>query len=167
MSLYQRNKGKRGEQDDKAIAQLAAYPFPTPNYEDIATTTQMTVLVSTRAFCEPWQSAPAFQNGNIPTRYFRFDAINALDLTHPGGPDTAMTVADSEKPRDTNVYLRGDRNKKGPGQGDDRFADVLQSLKDTGYDGWVAMEPFIYEPDGPGCAARMIGYVQGVLEGLK
>ena len=106
--------GKRGEQDDKAIAQLAAYPFPTPNYEDIATTTQMTVLVSTRAFCEPWQSAPAFQNGNIPTRYFRFDAINALDLTHPGGPGTAMTVADSEKPRDTNVYLRGDRNKKGP-----------------------------------------------------
>ena len=105
--------GKRGEQDDKAIAQLAAYPFPTPNYEDIATTTQMTVLVSTRAFCESWQSAPAFQNGNIPTRFFRFDAINALDLTHPGGPGTAMTVADAEKPRDTNVYLRGDRNKKG------------------------------------------------------
>ena len=105
--------GKRGEQDDKAIAQLAAYPFPTPNYEDIATTTQMTVLVSTRAFCESWQSAPAFQNGNIPTRFFRFEAINALDLTHPGGPGTAMTVADAEKPRDTNVYLRGDRNQKG------------------------------------------------------
>ena len=105
--------GKRGDQDDKALAQLAAYPFPTPNYEDIATTTQMTVLVSTRAFCESWQSAPAFQNGNIPTRFFRFDAINALDLTHPGGPGTAMTVADAEKPRDTNVYLRGDRNKKG------------------------------------------------------
>jgi len=106
--------GKRAEQDDKAIAQLAAYPFPTPNYEDIATTTQMTVLVSTRAFCEPWQSAPVFQNGNIPTRFFKFDAINALDLTHPGGPGTAMTVADAEKPRDTNVYLRGDRNKRGP-----------------------------------------------------
>ncbi len=105
--------GKRGDQDDKALAQLAAYPFPTPNYEEIATTTQMTVLVSTRAFCESWQSAPAFQNGNIPTRFFRFEAINALDLTHPGGPGTAMTVADSEKPRDTNVYLRGDRNKKG------------------------------------------------------
>jgi sugar phosphate isomerase/epimerase len=57
-----------------------------------------------------------------------------------------------------------DRNKKGPGQGDDKFGSVLQALKDTGYDGWVAMEPFIYEPDGPTCAARMIGYVQGVLE---
>jgi sugar phosphate isomerase/epimerase len=60
-----------------------------------------------------------------------------------------------------------DRNKKGPGQGDDKFEPVLQALKDTGYDGWVAMEPFIYEPDGPACAARMIGYVQGVMESLK
>jgi sugar phosphate isomerase/epimerase len=60
-----------------------------------------------------------------------------------------------------------DRNKKGPGQGDDKFEPVLQALKDTGYDGWVAMEPFVYEPDGPGCAARMIGYVQGVMESLK
>jgi len=60
-----------------------------------------------------------------------------------------------------------DRNKKGPGQGKDRFAPVLQALKDTGYGDWVAMEPFVYEPDGPGCAARMIGYAQGVLEGLK
>ena len=57
-----------------------------------------------------------------------------------------------------------DRNKKGPGQGSDRFGPVLQALRDTGYDGWVAMEPFVYEPDGPTCAARMIGYVQGLLE---
>ena len=36
--------------------------------------------------------------------------------------------------------------------------------RETGYAGWVAMEPFIYEPDGPTCAARMIGYVSGLLE---
>jgi hypothetical protein len=29
------------------------------------------------------------------------------------------------------------------------------------------MEPFIYEPDGPTCAARMIGYVSGLLEPSK
>ena len=57
-----------------------------------------------------------------------------------------------------------DRNKRGPGEGDDKFAPVLAALKETGYDGWVAMEPFIYEPDGPTCAARMIGYVSGLLE---
>ena len=57
-----------------------------------------------------------------------------------------------------------DRNKRGPGEGNDKFAPVLAALKETGYDGWVAMEPFIYEPDGPTCAARMIGYVSGLLE---
>jgi D-psicose/D-tagatose/L-ribulose 3-epimerase len=60
-----------------------------------------------------------------------------------------------------------DRNKRGPGEGDDKFAPVLAALKETGYDGWVAMEPFIYEPDGPTCAARMIGYVSGLLEQSK
>ena len=57
-----------------------------------------------------------------------------------------------------------DRNRRGPGQGEDRFAPVVQALRQTGYAGWVAMEPFVYEPDGPTCAARMIGYVAGLLE---
>jgi D-psicose/D-tagatose/L-ribulose 3-epimerase len=57
-----------------------------------------------------------------------------------------------------------DRNRRGPGEGDDKFGPVLQALAETGYAGWVAMEPFIYEPDGPTCAARMIGYVSGLLE---
>ena len=57
-----------------------------------------------------------------------------------------------------------DRSKRGPGQGDDRFAPIVRALKETGYTGWVAMEPFVYEPDGPTCAARMIGYVAGLLE---
>lgn len=57
-----------------------------------------------------------------------------------------------------------DRNKRGPGQGDDKFAPVIRALRETGYHGWIAMEPFVYEPDGATCAARMIGYVQGLLE---
>jgi sugar phosphate isomerase/epimerase len=57
-----------------------------------------------------------------------------------------------------------DRNKRGPGQGRDQFAPVVRALRETGYDGWIAMEPFVYEPDGVTCAARMIGYVAGLLE---
>jgi sugar phosphate isomerase/epimerase len=57
-----------------------------------------------------------------------------------------------------------DRNRRGPGQGEDRFAPIVRALRETGYGGWVAMEPFVYEPDGPTCAARMIGYVTGLLE---
>jgi sugar phosphate isomerase/epimerase len=60
-----------------------------------------------------------------------------------------------------------DRNRKGPGQGADKFTPVLAALKRNGYDGWLAMEPFDYQPDGPGSAARAIGYVQGILEGLE
>lgn len=59
-----------------------------------------------------------------------------------------------------------DSNRRGPGQGSDCFGPVLQALKDGGYGGWVAMEPFDYHPDGPTCAARSIGYVQGLLETL-
>ena len=57
-----------------------------------------------------------------------------------------------------------DRNRRGPGQGEDRFSPILRALRETGYGGWIAMEPFLYEPDGPTCAARMIGYVSGLLE---
>jgi sugar phosphate isomerase/epimerase len=57
-----------------------------------------------------------------------------------------------------------DRNRRGPGQGEDRFGPVLAALQRQGYAGWLAMEPFDYQPDGPGCAARSIGYVQGLLE---
>lgn len=57
-----------------------------------------------------------------------------------------------------------DRNRRGPGQGEDRFAPIVRALRETAYDGWIAMEPFVYEPDGPSCAARMIGYVAGLLE---
>ena len=58
-----------------------------------------------------------------------------------------------------------DRNRRGPGQGTDRFSPILQALARQGYAGWLAMEPFDYVPDGPGCAAHSIGYVRGLLEG--
>lgn len=57
-----------------------------------------------------------------------------------------------------------DRNRRGPGQGDDRFGPILAALARHGYDGWLAVEPFDYQPDGPGCAARASGYLQGLLE---
>jgi sugar phosphate isomerase/epimerase len=60
-----------------------------------------------------------------------------------------------------------DRNRRGPGQGMDAFAPVLAALKRSSYNGWLAMEPFEYVPDGPTCAARSIGYVAGILETLS
>jgi sugar phosphate isomerase/epimerase len=59
-----------------------------------------------------------------------------------------------------------DRNRRGPGEGADKFAPVVRALRETGYEGWVAMEPFQYKPDGPACAARAAGYVSGLMEAI-
>ena len=60
-----------------------------------------------------------------------------------------------------------DRNRRGPGQGEQRFAPLFAALKRHGYGGDVAVEPFDYVPDGPGAAARAIGYIRGILEALE
>ena len=45
---------------------------------------------------------------------------------------------------------------------------VLQRMETAGhFPGIVAVEPIDYVPDGPGCAARAIGYLRGVLQGLE
>ena len=59
-----------------------------------------------------------------------------------------------------------DRNRRGPGQGEQKFAPLFASLRKHGYGGDVAVEPFDYVPDGPGAAARAIGYIKGILEAI-
>lgn len=61
------------------------------------------------------------------------------------------------------VHLN-DRNRRGPGQGEDRFGPVLAALRRTGYPGFCAVEPFDYVPDGPTSAARAIGYLRALQE---
>jgi hypothetical protein len=34
------------------------------------------------------------------------------------------------------------------------------------YQGWIAVEPFDYQPDGPTCAARAAGFMRGIMEAL-
>ena len=60
-----------------------------------------------------------------------------------------------------------DRNRRGPGQGEQQFAPLFAALLRHGYRGDVAVEPFDYVPDGPGAAARAIGYLRGILEALE
>jgi sugar phosphate isomerase/epimerase len=59
-----------------------------------------------------------------------------------------------------------DANRRGPGEGEVKFAPILAALKRNGYDAVVAVEPFKYEPDGPATAARAAGYLRGILEAL-
>ena len=57
-----------------------------------------------------------------------------------------------------------DPNRRGPGDGALDFAPILQALREVGYQGDAAIEPFIYEPDGPACAARGIGYIRKLMD---
>lgn len=63
------------------------------------------------------------------------------------------------------VHLN-DPNRRGPGEGALAFAPIFAALRQQNYAGDYGVEPFIYRPDGPACAARAIGYVRGVMEGL-
>lgn len=61
-----------------------------------------------------------------------------------------------------------DPNRRGPGQGALKFEPILSTLLQMNVQGhyghWIAVEPFDYVPDGPGCAARAIGFLRGILE---
>jgi sugar phosphate isomerase/epimerase len=59
-----------------------------------------------------------------------------------------------------------DPNRRAPGQGDLRFGPILAALRSQAYAGICSIEPFVYQPDGPTCAARAIGYLRGLLEAV-
>jgi sugar phosphate isomerase/epimerase len=59
-----------------------------------------------------------------------------------------------------------DPNRRGPGQGEMKFAPILAALKRHDYAGTIAVEPFDYLPDGPAVTAFSAGYLRGLLEAL-
>lgn len=59
-----------------------------------------------------------------------------------------------------------DPNRRGPGEGELEFAPIVTALREVGWRDVVGVEPFVYEPDGPACAARAIGYVRALLEAI-
>ncbi|TAK44561.1 MAG: sugar phosphate isomerase/epimerase [Betaproteobacteria bacterium] len=93
-----------------------------------------------------------------------------LDCSAAGRMETAPLAALVDKwlPPGMIAHVQvNDRNRRGPGQGEQRFAPLFAALVRHGYEGDIAVEPFDYVPDGPAAAARAIGYVRGILEALK
>lgn len=93
-----------------------------------------------------------------------------LDCSAAGRMETAPLAAlvDTWLPAGMIAHVQlNDRNRRGPGQGEQRFAPLLAALVRHGYAGDIAIEPFDYVPDGPAAAARAIGYIRGILETLQ
>ncbi len=118
--------GHSSRATDPAIAQLASYPWPVPDVEDITDNESLLAMFNQRKFCAEWQTRPIYGglNNTGPNAYFRFQQINALRLMHPGAPRSAMVVEDIEKPKDSRIQLRGDRKKLGD-LVPRRFLDIL------------------------------------------
>ncbi|WP_366654213.1 sugar phosphate isomerase/epimerase family protein [Fodinicurvata sp. EGI_FJ10296] len=60
-----------------------------------------------------------------------------------------------------------DRDRRAPGQGDDRFLAIMRMLIARQYDGVIGIEPFRYEPSGVAAAAVARGYLRGLSEALE
>jgi D-psicose/D-tagatose/L-ribulose 3-epimerase len=92
-----------------------------------------------------------------------------LDCSSAGRMETAPLPAlvDTWLPSGMIAHVQvNDRNRRGPGQGEQHFAPLFAALRRHDYAGDIAVEPFDYVPDGPAAAARAIGYLRGILEAL-
>jgi D-psicose/D-tagatose/L-ribulose 3-epimerase len=98
-------------------------------------------------------------------------AVRTMIDCSAAGQTEAMPVADLVRcwvPTGLIGHIHfNDPNRRGPGEGAMAFAPILAALNASNYAGNAAVEPFIYQPDGPTCAARAIGYLRGLIEAGK
>ncbi len=60
-----------------------------------------------------------------------------------------------------------DASGKGPGFGETKFTPILKTLIENGYQRYLSVEVFDFDPDPETVAGRSIGYLKGVLEALS
>jgi D-psicose/D-tagatose/L-ribulose 3-epimerase len=147
---------KRGEAAFAAVAEAAAKAHVTYCIEPLASA--QTDFITTVA-----QAAVIVRSIGNP-------AIKTmLDTCAAGRGERAPVAAVLRQWLPTGLIAHvhlNDRNRRAPGQGTDRFGPILQTLFDCNYAGWIGIEPFEYVPDGPGSAARAIGYISGLMESI-
>jgi D-psicose/D-tagatose/L-ribulose 3-epimerase len=117
---------------------------------------QETVLVNTIA-----EAAELVRSIDHPNLRTMIDC-SAAGLTET---DSIPSLIDRWLPTGLIAHIQvNDPNRRGPGQGDMKFAPILAALQRHNYAGAIAVEPFDYSPDGPAAAAFAAGYLRGLRE---
>ena len=110
------------------------------------------------------EAAELVQEADEPGLHTMIDTGHALRGEAEGLADLAARWLPTEMIAHVQF---NDSNRRGPGQGKDSFGPLLNHLITAQWPYPLAIEPFIYTPDGPTTAAQSIGHLRGILEGLR
>jgi len=84
--------------------------------------------------------------------------LDVKAMSSEGGP--VADVIRSVTAEDVGHFHVNDPNLYGPGMGEVDYAPIVQAVKDIGYDGWLSVEPFKYDPDPETIARKSIEYLK-------
>ncbi len=77
-----------------------------------------------------------------------------------GVPRPVAAIIRSVKARDVGHFHVNDPNLYGPGMGDVDYAPIAEAIRDIGYDRWLSVEVFKYDPDPETIARKSIEYLR-------
>ena len=88
-----------------------------------------------------------------------------LDVKAMSTEDTPIPEIIRAHKHELRHFHANDPNLLGPGMGDVEFSPILQTLEEIGYEGWVSVEVFRFEPSGETIARQSFANLQRALKG--
>jgi sugar phosphate isomerase/epimerase len=77
-------------------------------------------------------------------------------------PTPVSDIIRSVRPEDIGHFHVNDPNLYGPGMGDVNYGPIAEAIKDIGYNGWLSVEVFKYDPDPETIARKSIEYLKSL-----
>jgi len=96
---------------------------------------------------------------------FQFDSIGVhLDVKAMSSEAIPIPQIIAETADHLLHFHANDPNRRGPGMGEVAFEPIFQALREIGYDEWVSVEVFDYEPGVESLVKGSIDYMQRIIQ---